>query len=132
MKRWGFLMVLGACSLYGQWENPDKRITNYPSYSDYGSRNNAWTIAVQDSFVHIVWEHRDGTNPGELYYVQSIDYGATFGPHQQLTTQNSHCPSICVFDSFVHIAWNDIRNGNYEIYYNRSSDYGASWDIDNF
>ena len=136
MKKWGFLfaescgMVLVACSLYGQWENPDKRLTVYPSYLDYGSYNNAWTIAVRDTMVHIVWEHRTGS-PGELYYIRSINSGNSFEPDTQLTTRDSHFPSVAVCDSIVHIVWQDARDGNPEIYYNRSVDDGETWGIDN-
>ncbi len=138
MKRWGFLMVLAACSsqnpmdLYGQWENPEKRLTAYPSYSDYGSFNNAWTIAVRDTMVHIVWEHRlsSGVNPGELYYIRSINSGSSFDPDTRLTTGNSHYPSVAVCDSIVHIVWCDLRAGNYKIYYKRSVDNGATWGDD--
>jgi hypothetical protein len=130
MRRVSLILVLNffGLSVFGAWET-DKRITDYPAHSDYGSNNNAWTIAVQDTFVHIVWEHQSG-GIGELNYVQSTDDGNTFGPHKQLTIQDSHHPSICVFDSFVHIAWMDFRDGNYEIYYNRSTDFGLTWDIE--
>ena len=138
MKRWEFLfaescgMVLVACSLYGQWENPDKRLTAYPGYSDYGSFNNAWTIAVRDTMVHIVWEHRDSTI-GELYYGRSINSGNSFDPDTRLTTGDSHYPSVAVCDSIVHIVWYDFRDGgisNTEIYYKRSVDNGETWGID--
>ncbi len=88
MKRWGFLIVLAACSsqnpvdLYGQWENPDKRLTVYPSYLDYDGYNNAWAIAVRDTMVHIFWEHRlsGSGNSGALYYIRSINSGSNFDP----------------------------------------------------
>ncbi len=143
MKRWGLLIVLAACSsqnlktslrpvdLYGQWENPDKRLTAYPGYSDYGSYGNAWTIAVRDTMVHIVWEHRvtSGVNPGELYYRKSINSGSSFDPDTQLTTEDSHHPSVAIRDSIVHIIWHDVRDGNAEIYYKRSIDNGETWGI---
>ncbi len=135
MKRWGFLfaescgIVLVACSLYGQWENPDKRLTVYPSHVDYGGYNNAWTIAVRDTMVHIVWEHRN-IGPGELYYIRSINSGSSFEPDTQLTTRDSHFPSVAVCDSIVHIVWQDARDGNPEIYYKRSVDDGETWGDD--
>ncbi|MBI4722367.1 MAG: exo-alpha-sialidase, partial [Candidatus Stahlbacteria bacterium] len=122
-----FLVVALWGVAQGQWE-ADKRLTVYPNYFDYGSCNNAWTIAVQDTFVHIVWEHWGG--PGELYYIRSVNSGSSFEPDKQLTTQNSHFPSIAVRDSVVHVVWYDERDGNEEIYYKRSIDNGDNWEAD--
>ncbi len=129
MKRWGFLIVLGTCNLYGQWE-ADKRLTDYP-YPNYGSYNNAWTIVVQDTMVHIVWEHKEITNgPGELYYIRSSNSGSSFEQDKPLTTEDSHCPSVAVSGSIVHVVWVDKRDGNWEIYYKRSVNNGETWGID--
>ncbi len=137
-------MVLAACSsqnlktslqpvdLYGQWE-ADKRLTFYSNCHDYGSCNNAWTIAVRDTMVHIVWGHRvirGGANPGKLYYIKSINSGSIFEPDKQLTTGKSFYPSVAVCDSIVHIVWIDTRDGKGEIYYKRSVDDGATWGIE--
>jgi hypothetical protein len=131
MRGLGTAFIVSICcgSLHAQWE-ADKRLTVYPSYADYGSSNNSWTIAVQDTMVHIVWEHRDGANPGELYYIRSINSGSSFDPDKQLTTSDSHYPSVAVRDSIVHIVWMDARNGSAEIYYKRSVDNGKSWEAD--
>ncbi|MBI4723234.1 MAG: hypothetical protein HY769_09640 [Candidatus Stahlbacteria bacterium] len=125
----GVCISWGSC-VYGQWE-ADTRITDYPDYCDYGSFNNARTIAVRDTMVHIVWEHRDTVSSiGELYYIRSVNSGTTFEPDTQLSPQNVHTPSIAVRDSIVHIVWYDYRAGNQEIYYKRSVDNGASWGLD--
>jgi hypothetical protein len=36
-------------------------------------------------------------------------------------------PSIALSGSVIHVAWYDLRNGNYEIYYKRSTDGGVTW-----
>ncbi len=132
MKRWGFLMVLFACSLYGQWE-ADKRLTVYPNYHDYGSCNNARTIAVQDTMVHIVWGQRvirGGAGFGEIYYIKSINSGSSFSLDKRIATINSYYPSVAVCNSIVHVVWIDTRDGKGEIYYKRSVNNGENWGID--
>jgi hypothetical protein len=122
----GIAVMLSAPG-FAQWEI-DRKMTDYATFDDYGSKNNAWTIAVQDTFVHITWEHRSGF-PGRLYHVRSTDCGETFGAHQQVIAEDCHCASICLWDSYVHIVWEDERGGNFKIYYVRSSDYGVTWDV---
>jgi hypothetical protein len=122
----GMILALSAPG-FAQWEI-DRKMTDYATFDDYGSKNNAWTIAVQDTFVHITWEHRSGF-PGRLYHVRSTDCGETFGAHQQVIAQDCHCSSICLSGSYVHIVWQDERGGNFKIYYVRSSDYGVTWDV---
>jgi DNA-binding transcriptional ArsR family regulator len=130
MKR-VFVFLLWASLGYSEWDEI-KLIADYPNYYDYGSFNNAWTIACCDSVVHIVWEHRNTTfnSPGELYYTRSINGGKDFLPHQPLTQKNSHSPSITVEGEVVHVVWHDWRDGNSEIYYKRSVDGGVTWEDD--
>jgi hypothetical protein len=126
-----FVFLLWASLGYSEWDEI-KLIADYPDYYDYGSFNNAWTIACCDSVVHIVWEHRNTTfnSPGELYYTRSINGGKDFLPHQPLTQENSHRPSIAVEGKVVHVVWYDLRDGNSEIYYKRSVDGGVTWKDD--
>ena len=91
----------------------------------YGCRNPS--VAAQDSFVHIAWA--DDSAGRELYYRRSTDYGATWSDKVRLTNdmQESWHPSLALHDSFVHLAWRDWRDHSFEIYYKRSTDYGATW-----
>ncbi|MBI4721822.1 MAG: hypothetical protein HY769_02285 [Candidatus Stahlbacteria bacterium] len=125
------LVIILGSKLCGQWE-ANKRLTVYPTYYDFGSFNNARTIAVRDTNVHIVWEHmyRYGSGEGELYYVRSVNSGESFEPDTQLTIRHSHYPSVAVQDSVIHIVWHDFRNGYGEIYYKRSMDNGNNWGAD--
>ncbi len=103
----------------------DTRLTNNTAASFFPS------IAVSGLVVHVVWrDARDG-NP-ELYYKRSTDGGASWGADTRLTnnTAASFEPSVAVSGLVVHVAWSDARDGNYEIYYKRSTDGGVSWGAD--
>jgi hypothetical protein len=99
------------------------------------TNNNAdsWfpSIAVSGSVVHTVWnDNRDGN--AEIYYKRSTDGGVSWGTDTRLTnyTAGSLNPSIAVSGSIVHTVWQDSRDGNYEIYYKRSTDGGVNWGTD--
>jgi len=106
------------------WET-DMRLTNNIAASCYPS------IAVCGSNLHVVWyDGRDGNY--EIYYKRSTDNGANWSEDIRLTNNSgySYCPSIAVSGSNVHVIWYDNRDGNYEIYYKRSTDNGANWSED--
>ena len=116
-------------NLYSQWQE-DLRLTNDPGWSTT-SFNNAWCIAANGDSVHVVWsDDRDGNS--EIYYKRSVDGGINWDPDVRLTDNNaiSEYPALAVSESFVHIIWSDSRDGNYEIYYKRSTDGGTSWGND--
>jgi len=108
------------------WQT-DTRLTNSPGHSEYPS------IAVYDSIVHIVWtDERDETYYPEIYYKHSTDGGQSWSADEKLTANPSDpgIPSLAVSGSNVHIVWHDIRDGNWEIYYKRSTDNGLTWQPD--
>ncbi len=81
--------------------------------------------------MHVVWhDNRDGNY--EIYYKRSTDAGVSWGADTRLTnnTASSEYPSVAVSGSVVHVVWRDDRDGNYEIYYKRSTDAGVSWGAD--
>ena len=103
----------------------DTRLTNNVSES--------WnpSVAVSGSQVHVVWDDlRDGYR--EIYYKRSTDGGSTWGTDTRLTnkTATSNRPSVAVSGTQVNIVWQDNRDGNYEIYYKRSTDSGTNWGAD--
>ena len=109
------------------WE-ADTRLTNNIADSYYPS------IKVNGSIVHVVWiDKRDG---GEwvIYYKRSTDGGVSWGIDTRLSsgspTSTSTCPSISAIGSAVHVAWGDNRDGNWEIYYKRSTNSGVNWETD--
>jgi hypothetical protein len=94
---------------------------------------NSWnpSVSVNGSAVHILWEdNRDGNY--EIYYKQSTDGGVNWGIDTRITSSNgvSEFPSVSVSGLLVHVAWFDMRDGNDEIYYKRSTDGGVSWGAD--
>ena len=100
-----------------------ERLTYDPSVSWLPS------VAVSDTVVHVVWhDQRDGYM--DVFYTRSTDCGGSWQSDTNLTANsaNSNIPCLAVSGSMVHIAWYDNRDGNYEIYYNRSSDHGMNWD----
>ncbi len=111
----------------GKTWGADTRLTKNPGRSLSPSPS----IAVSGSNVHIVWfDKRDGNF--EIYYKRSTDGGITWRTDTRLTNNNadSEYPSIEVTGSVVHIVWHDNRDGNYEIYYKRSTDGGITWRTD--
>lgn len=125
------LFTLFSSNLSAQWES-DVRLTNFAN-SSYTSYNNAWNIASSGNIVHTVWwDNRLNPINYEIYYKRSTDAGVTWGADVRLTnnTGDSQYPSIAVSGSAVHIAWQDSRDGNFEIYYKRSTDAGITWGAD--
>lgn len=108
------------------WES-DVRLTNDPSVSNYPS------VAVSGAYVHVVWTDERAGTP-QIFYKRSTDNGVTWESDVQLTNNpgfSSSFPCISVSGNTVHVVWYDNRDGNYEIYYERSSDSGISWGEEN-
>jgi hypothetical protein len=103
----------------------DTRLTN-----DVASSHDP-SVSASGSAVHVVWtDTRDGNN--EIYYKRSIDGGMSWGVDARLTNNAlySSDPSSSVTDSVIHVVWGDNRDGNWEVYYKRSTDGGSSWGAD--
>ncbi|MBN1691399.1 MAG: exo-alpha-sialidase, partial [Dehalococcoidia bacterium] len=101
----------------------DTRLTNNASVSANPS------VAVSGNTVHIAWlDNRDCSF--EAYYKRSTDGGATWGADTRLDNDaaDSRNPVLAASGNNVHIAWFDHRDGNWEIYYRRSTDAGVAWD----
>ncbi len=104
----------------------DIRLTNDPNPSEFPS------IGVsQQGGVHVVWDdYRDGN--WEIYYKLSTDGGTSWGTDVRLTiaADRSWDPSVAVSRTDVHVVWEDKRDGDWKIYYKRSTDGGTSWTAD--
>jgi hypothetical protein len=101
------------------------RITNAIGSSFFPS------CCVSGSTVHLVWcDYRDGNY--EIYYKCSIDEGINWDLDRRLTFDSSYSyyPYVAVSGSNAHIVWCDNRDGNYELYYKRSTDEGLNWGSD--
>jgi len=133
-------------NIYVVWR--DKRTGNWEVYYKYSSNSGAnWTtdlrltnslpilhgpsIFAVNSNLHVIWfDFRDGNY--EIYYKKSVNGGIDWGADVRLTNNsfNSWYPSISVSGLIVHIVWFDDRDGNWEIYYKRSTNEGINWSSD--
>jgi hypothetical protein len=122
-----FAVLLTACFAHAQWED-DVRLTNTPdsSYLTYGMSH---SIVTSGDTVHVVWRDKSEGN-WEIFYKRSTDAGLNWEPDLRITYDPavSYTPSLALSGSGLHIVWADMREGNYEIYYDRSIDGGASWE----
>ena len=67
-----------------------------------------------------------------IYYKSSTDGGINWGAAIQLTNKSSRSnfPSLCISGQVLNVVWEDNRDGNFEIYYKRSTDNGLNWEAD--
>lgn len=125
------LIAAAACAshaAHAQWQ-PDVRLTSQAASSL--TPFNYRAVTTSGNVVHVVWyDGRDGNF--EIYYKRSTDAGLNWGPDTRLTNDpgTSWFSSIAASGSNVHVIWMDDRAGNFEIYYKRSTDGGASWSAD--
>ena len=127
------LLILSAllCSglSFGQFQ-PEVRLTNNPAYSEtcYSSSK---CIAASGSNVYVVWsDERNGAD--QIYFKKSANNGTSWGEDMRIsnTTEFSVQPTVVASGAGVHIIWMDNRDGNYEIYYKKSTDNGATFGAD--
>lgn len=72
-----------------------------------------------------------------LFFFTFLPLFAQWEPDQRLTftdsmltTSQNYARSIAAAGDYVHVVWWDKRDGNYEIYYKRSTDGGTTWEAD--
>lgn len=90
-------------------------------------------VAASGAAVHLVWrDSRDARFYWEIYYRSSTDAGQTWSGETRLTTATGikWNPSVAVAGTLVHVVWADNRDGNWEVYYKRSTDCGSTWEPD--
>jgi hypothetical protein len=99
-----------------------KRLTNEASYSAEPA------IAVSGNNLHVVWVD-SAPKAFEIFYMRSTDNGENWSEWERLTYNSGYSdfPAIAVSGSNIHVIWCDETPGNYDIYFKRSSDNGASW-----
>ena len=86
------------------------------------------TIAAGGSNVYVAWHHYVTEN-SEIYYTKSSNRGATWQNIQRLTKNSgaSGAAELAVSGSNIYVTWFDDTPGNYEIYFRKSADGGATW-----
>jgi hypothetical protein len=90
---------------------------------------------MQDNGVlRAVWFKYKSNGQHNIWTTISSDNGTTWGPETRLTYQTyegAEDPAIAGSGPILHLLW--MRGGGgvlYEIYYQRSTDYGATWSPD--
>jgi ethanolamine utilization microcompartment shell protein EutL len=129
LPAWALALSITASCAFAQW-GPEVRLTENGRHSST-SQNSAWNVAADGDAVHVAWfDERDSNQ--EIYYKRSTDGGATWGPDTRLTTAAgiSWYPAIAAASGRVHVTWYEDRDGNWEIYYKRSTDGGETWGPD--
>ncbi|MBI4430102.1 MAG: BNR-4 repeat-containing protein, partial [Candidatus Omnitrophica bacterium] len=98
---------------------------------------NAWAPKIscdQNGNVYVVWfDNRAGSN-NNIYLNYSRDYGKTWQPADRnvdldpAASLNSLSPQISSDSSgHVYVTWREFISSKSNVYFNRSSDYGATW-----
>jgi len=91
-----------------------------------------WTgcsrIAACGANIYAVW-FDDTPGNREIYFRKSIDSGVTWQTAKRLSNNSgaSEVAVIAASGQNVYVVWQDLTPGNYEIYFRRSTDGGATW-----
>jgi Neuraminidase (sialidase) len=86
------------------------------------------TIAADVGAIHVAWSD-DTPGNQEILYSKSTDGGATWSvPVNVSNNSGGSVNSVIMVDAgTVHLAWEDNTAGNWEIFYSKSTDGGATW-----
>ncbi|MBL8017822.1 MAG: T9SS type A sorting domain-containing protein [Ignavibacteria bacterium] len=92
--------------------------------------SNDVSIASTGQNLHLAWV--SGTGNSEIYYRRSTNGGVYWLTEQRLTNDPaiSFYPCVAVSGQNINLFWSDSRDGNYEIYFKRSTDGGIAWSAD--
>lgn len=117
--------IFTVVNIFSQWQQPDIRLTNAAGFSTNSD------LASSGSFLHAVWQDTRATG-SEVFYKRSTSEGVSWESDFQLTnsTGNVALPSVSAAGNIIHVVWGDSRDGNFEIYYKRSTNNGTNWETD--
>ncbi|UCE37261.1 MAG: hypothetical protein JSW00_17580 [Thermoplasmata archaeon] len=90
-------------------------------------------VADSAGNIYITWmDDRSGNY--DIYFARSTDGGNTFSTNKKVNDdsgdnrQTDPCVTVDTLDN-IYIAWRDGRNGNYDIYFTRTTDGGNTFSI---
>ncbi len=115
------------------WLASDVRINTGVPAGTADARNAE--LAASQSTVYLVWwDDRNATGGVHDVFVQrSLDRGTTWpvAPTRLDTdvpgAADSQSPHLAASASSAFVVWSEFRNGDSDIYMNRTSDHGATW-----
>lgn len=104
---------------------PTENLSNNAGFSA------ASAIAASGSNVYVVWTDNTFGN-SEILYRRSTDSGANFDPTINLSNNDGFSvdPVISALGNNIYLAWSDDSLGNFEIFFKRSLDSGASFSLE--
>jgi hypothetical protein len=135
----GFVHVVWQDNTTGTAEVLYNRSTNNgaswgtPVMISPSGANSTWPdIDCYGSNCHIVWQDYR-VHDTTVYHRRSTDNGASWDPEQGILggpgMGSNYGAAVAVNGPCVHVtSHNQWNAGNYEIYYNRSTDSGSTWD----
>jgi hypothetical protein len=89
-------------------------------------------VAASGNNVVAVWRQYDGSH-NRIYYNRSSDRGATWGSDQLIEDNvgfDANSPQVAISGNTVVAVWQQWDGSKDRIYYNRSTDGGATWGSD--
>jgi hypothetical protein len=97
--------------------------SSLPSVAAVYTNNNA--------YVYVAWQD-DRDNPGvkeKIWSARSTNNGTSWISEAAISGGTSYSLGPCVAASgaYVNVAWHDYRTGKWNIYDQRSTDYGGTW-----
>jgi hypothetical protein len=106
------------------WE-PRLRLATDTTYQDHA------IVAADGADVDVVWHDARPDEPG-IRHRHSSDCGATWSPEEWLSdgTSDDDYPTLAVSGPSVQVAWSDVRSGQFDIGWRRSTDHGLTWEPD--
>jgi Neuraminidase (sialidase) len=96
--------------------------------SNDAGRSEDPAIAIDSGTLYLVWDDDEFGNY-EVLYSNSTDGGVTWSAAVNVsnTDGSSYSPTIAIDAGTIHAAWYDDTSGNWEIFYSKSTDGGATW-----
>ncbi|UCG70901.1 MAG: exo-alpha-sialidase [Thermoplasmata archaeon] len=111
------------------WSDPNIRVN---TDQDTALQFNPTLAIDAEGTLYVAWEDtRDGDR--NIYFAKSKDGGNTWTDpnirvNNDLGDFNEEGPSIAVDSGgTIYLVWDDNRNGDYDIYFAKSTDEGATW-----